>query len=280
MRRAFFVMTSAILKSVALAQLPVHVGDVSGNVQRILDAVRDAEREGARIVLCPELALLGYPPDDLLQRRGLPQVIEAALAQLADQVGDMYVVVGYPEFTAQGIYNAAAVLHDGRKVAGYRKQKLPNYGVFDERRHFLPGDQPCVFELEGQRYALSICEDLWSPDVAAQAAELGADVLLNINASPFDQDKRARRREVIAQRVAETGLAMVIPSCGRPLASVYCVPAPSSKGFSPAVRMPILPSRRLWRCCIKHWCGRCVTMLIAMDFRVPTSACPAVLIRP
>ncbi len=201
-------MTSAPLKSVALAQLPVHVGDVSGNVQRILAAVQDARRAGARIVLCPELALLGYPPDDLLQRRGLPQVIDNALAELCAQVGDMHVVVGYPEFTEQGVYNAAAVLHDGRKVAAYRKQKLPNYGVFDERRHFLPGDQPCVFELDGLRYALSICEDLWSPDVAAQAAAQGAQVLLNINASPFDQDKRAQRREVIRQRIAETGLAI------------------------------------------------------------------------
>lgn len=201
-------MTTASLKTIALAQLPVHVGDVAGNAQRILQAAKDAQARGARIVLCPELALLGYPPDDLLQRRGLPQLIAQALSDLAAQIGDIHVVVGFPEFTPEGIYNAAAVLHAGRVTQRYRKQQLPNYGVFDERRHFLPGHESCVFEVDGQRYALSICEDLWSPAVAAQAAEHGAQVLLNINASPFDQDKRLRRRKVIQQRIAETGLAV------------------------------------------------------------------------
>lgn len=201
-------MTSVNLNTIALAQLPVHVGDVAGNVRRIAEAAREACAAGVRILLCPELALLGYPPDDLLQRRSLPQLIERSLLELAAEVGDIHVVVGYPEFTDQTCYNAAAVLHQGVVRHTYRKQKLPNYGVFDEQRHFRAGTAACIFEVDGTRYALSICEDLWSPDVAAQAAAQGAQVLLNINASPFDQHKRAQRAEVIRQRVAETGLAI------------------------------------------------------------------------
>ncbi len=197
------------LSHIALAQLPVHVGDVAGNVERILAAADEARRQGARLLLCPELALLGYPPDDLLQRRGLPQLIDQALAQLAAGAGDMCLVVGYPEFADGAIYNAAAVLDATGLRHNYRKQQLPNYGVFDERRHFLPGRDSCVFEFGGVRHGLSICEDLWTPSVAAAARAEGAEILLNLNASPFDQTKRSRRREVLRQRVSETGLSIV-----------------------------------------------------------------------
>lgn len=202
-------MTDSIdLSAIALAQLPVHVGDVMGNAQRIVEAAQQAQAAGKRIVLCPELALLGYPPDDLLQRRGLPQWVGEGLDWLRAQCPDMLLVVGYPEFADDSIYNAAAVLHGGELIYNYRKQCLPNYGVFDELRHFSPGDAAGVFEFDGVRYGLSICEDLWQPQVAAQAAAQGAQLLLNISASPFDQEKRSRRRAVIAQRVAETGLPL------------------------------------------------------------------------
>ncbi|MGJ8668516.1 MAG: NAD+ synthase [Oceanococcus sp.] len=196
------------LKQIALAQLPVHVGDVMGNAQRIAQAAKQAHQRGQRILLCPELALLGYPADDLLQRRGLPQLIEQAMQSLLDLDLDLLLVLGYPEFTDHGVFNAAAVLWRGQKLYNYRKQCLPNTGVFDERRHFESGDQACVFEFESQYYGLSICEDIWQPEVAAQAAAQGAKVLLNINASPFDLQKRAGRRQVIQRRIAETGMAM------------------------------------------------------------------------
>ena len=195
------------LQHIALAQLPVRVGDILGNAQAIAEAARQAGAAGQRILLCPELALLGYPADDLLQRRGLPAVIDEAMQWLQQQSLDVLLVLGYPEFTDSGVYNSAAVLWQGQLLHNYRKQCLPNYGVFDERRHFLPGDQACVFDFEGQRYALSICEDIWQPAVSAQAVQHGAQIMLNINASPFDLDKRAGRRQVIQQRIAETGMA-------------------------------------------------------------------------
>ncbi len=196
------------LSPIALAQLPVRVGDVGGNAQRILEAARQAHSRGARILVCPELALLGYPPDDLLQRRGLPELIERGLASLREGAGEMILVVGYPEFGPEGVFNAAAVIGSEGLLCTYRKRQLPNYGVFDERRHFLPGQDCATFEVDGVRYGLSICEDLWTPQVAAETAAAGASVLLNLNASPFDQHKRAQRRELLRQRTQETGLVI------------------------------------------------------------------------
>ncbi len=196
------------LSAVALAQLPVRVGDVAGNVARIIGAAREARAAGAGVLLCPELALLGYPADDLLQRRGLPEVIAEGLQDLIRAADDMLLVVGYPEFTDSAVFNSAAVIGGGGILHNYRKQRLPNYGVFDDRRHFEPGHDAVVFEWAGQRYGLSICEDLWSPGVAAQARAQGAEVLLNLNASPFDQCKREQRRSLLKQRCTETGMAI------------------------------------------------------------------------
>lgn len=196
------------LNGIALAQLPVRVGDVAGNAQRILQAATEATDKGCHTMLCPELALIGYPPDDLLQRRGLPALIEVHLQQLAKASSTMLIVLGYPEYTKSAVYNSAAVLGQGKILHRYKKQCLPNYGVFDERRHFQPGNETCVYEHAGQRFALSICEDLWQPQVAAQARDDGAEILLNLNASPFDQQKRLQRREVIKSRSKETGLAI------------------------------------------------------------------------
>lgn len=194
---------------IALAQLPVRVGDVAGNVERILAAGAEARTRGARLLLCPELCLLGYPADDLLQRRGLPALIRQGLDALIAGAGEMALVVGYPEFAEGVVYNAAAVLTTQGVIANYRKRALPNYGVFDDRRHFQPGDAPCVFEWQGQRLGLSICEDLWDGAPARQAVDAGAQLLLNLNASPFDQAKRARRASLLAERVDELGVPVL-----------------------------------------------------------------------
>ncbi|NGY05260.1 NAD+ synthase [Solimonas terrae] len=196
----------------ALAQLNLWVGDVEGNVQKIIDAAVQARDElHADLLATPELSLIGYPPDDLLLRSAMPRVIGEGVQRLIDEVQGITLIVGLPEYVDDGegrtIYNAAYVIRDGRVIARTRKQLLPNYGVFDERRHFRAGHQPTlVFEQGGVRVGLCICEDIWGPNPAAAARAAGAELLLNINASPFDIGKTADRRRVFAARVAETGL--------------------------------------------------------------------------
>ncbi len=190
----------------ALAQINLWVGDIEGNVAKIIRAAEQAKGQGAELVACPELAMLGYPPDDLLLRSALPRAIDEGLQRLLEAVQGITLVVGLPEFAPEGLYNGAVVIRDGTVIARARKQLLPNYGVFDEKRHFLPGDSVASFELGGRRIALCICEDVWGPGPAAQAQAAGAELLLNINASPFEIGKAAERLAVLRQRHAETAL--------------------------------------------------------------------------
>ncbi len=195
---------------IAAAQLNFWVGDVVGNVAKIIKAANDArDRLKADLVVFPEMAVLGYPPDDLLQRSGLPAVIAEGLHRIGREVLGIHVVVGHPEYTDEGVYNAATVFRDRRAVAHYRKQVLPNYGVFDEKRHFLPGRSSCVFELNRIPVGLCICEDVWGPNPAAMARRAGAELLININASPFTLEKSVERSGVLCARAAETGLPIL-----------------------------------------------------------------------
>lgn len=199
---------------VCMAQLNLWVGDVAGNVDKIVDAALEArDTHKADMVVFPELAVLGYPPDDLLLRRGLPGKIAEGLARIRKEVSGIVVIVGYPEYTEAGIYNAAGVYIGDRRIAHYRKRKLPNYGVFDEERHFAQGDKACVFELAGLSVGLTICEDIWEPGPAADVAKAGASLLININASPFHETKHAERNRILAQRAQETGLSIVYVNC-------------------------------------------------------------------
>ncbi len=198
----------------ALAQLNLWVGDVEGNVDRIVRAAEQArDGLGASLLACTELALIGYPPDDLLLRSGMPAQIEAGLARLCERVRGITLVVGAPEYADGQIYNAAFVLRDGQVLARYRKQHLPNYGVFDEQRHYRAGHEACVFEHEGIRIGITICEDIWVAGPATQARRAGAELLINLNASPFDIDKAANRRRALDSRVVETGLAIAYVNC-------------------------------------------------------------------
>ena len=204
--------------TLALAQLNLWVGDIDGNIGKIIAAARKArDTLQADLLACPELSLMGYPPDDLLLRTALPQAIEAGIDRLLAEVEGITLVIGLPEFAegrADGpLYNAAYVIRDGQVQHRYRKQQLPNYGVFDERRHFKPGDAPCVFELKGRRIGLTICEDAWFSAPSEQARAAGAELLLNINASPWSRGKPGERRRVLDQRVAETGLPLVYVNC-------------------------------------------------------------------
>ena len=195
---------------ITMAQLDFLVGDIDGNTDKIIRVARRASEElGADMVVFPELAITGYPPEDLLLRPSLKPRITKALDRICVADIDAYLVVGYPETTAEGVYNALAVLRGSKVIAGYRKQCLPNYQVFDERRYFRAGSQPCVIDIAGARMAFTVCEDLWEPEPARQAKEAGAHLLVNINASPFHMRKLQERQELHQQRSREGGFPVV-----------------------------------------------------------------------
>lgn len=203
---------------VALCQLDLVVGDLAGNVAAIAAAHARAGSAGADVALFPELAVPGYPPEDLLLKPGFLEDNQEALELLAASItGHCAAVVGWvegvrhpgadPHDATDGPWNAAAVLHDGRVVGSYRKQALPNYGVFDEKRYFDPGagGQP-LYRIGGVVVAVTVCEDVWVPGgPAVQATRDGARVVLNINASPFHAGKQALRESMLAERSAQAG---------------------------------------------------------------------------
>ena len=191
---------------IALAQQDFLVGDVAGNAARMAGWVREVQDAGsADLVMFPELAICGYPPEDLLFHAGLRRQVAESLAQLAASTRDVAALVGYPEFVDNRIHNSVALLMGGRQVANYRKCMLPNYSVFDEERYFTPGDGPTIVDFRGFRLGLGICEDLWDKGPAARAVAAGAEVLLAINGSPFEIGKQAQRERVLAARARETG---------------------------------------------------------------------------
>ncbi len=198
---------------VALAQIDVTVGDLTGNAAAIMAWSRTAAARGAHLAVFPEMALTGYPPEDLVLRESFREASVAALDQLAgtlagEGLGDLAVVVGYLDADG-GPRNAAAVLHGGRVVARYFKHHLPNYGVFDEARYFRRGDTFTVFRLHGVDVALTICEDLWQdggPFAVAALAEVG--LVLSINGSPYERNKDDVRKDLAAQRAMESGASL------------------------------------------------------------------------
>ena len=202
--------------TLALAQINLLVGDVQGNLARTLDEAAHARDEwDADLVMFPELTLSGYPPEDLLFHRGLRTQIERALRGLAAATPGVALVLGFPEYQGSEIYNSAAVYRDGARLALTRKSCLPNYRVFDEKRYFSAGADPAVFECKGIKLGLLVCEDVWEPGPARRACELGAEVLLVINASPFEMNRQRDRERVARERIAECGLPLVyVNLCG------------------------------------------------------------------
>ena len=195
---------------VALAQLNTVVGDLDGNVVRILDALDEAERAGADIAVFPELAITGYPPEDLVLKPGFVADNRAALDKVAARTGRCVAVVGFVD-AARDLHNAAAVCAHGEVQGVYRKRLLPNYAVFDEQRTFVPGDEPLqLYVVAGIAVGVSICEDAWSPTgpIAAHAAG-GAEVVVNLNASPFYAGRVAERERMLATRAADASCALV-----------------------------------------------------------------------
>lgn len=193
-----------------LAQLNSRVGDLAGNTDRILQLARDlVAADQADLLLVPELALTGYPPEDLLLRPALQSRIEAQLLRLQQGIQGITLVVGYPVRRDGRLFNAAGVLQQGQWLAEYYKQRLPNDQVFDEQRYFAAGEHPCVVEIRGFRLGLLICEDIWHPEPARQAAAAGAEALLVLNASPWHQGKHWERVDLAASRCRETQLPLI-----------------------------------------------------------------------
>ncbi len=194
---------------IALAQLNLLVGDVHGNANRVIAATRRARAEfGADLVLFPELTLSGYPPEDLLFHRGFRRQIETGLDRVRKEVDEASVVVGFPEYTRAGIYNSAALISGGSIAAIHRKAELPNYKVFDEKRYFQPGAQPTVVDRRGFRVGLLICEDIWEPESTQLARSDGAELLVVINASPYELHKQREREDIARIRARDVGLPL------------------------------------------------------------------------
>src|SRR3954468_20823954 len=195
--------------SVALAQINSTVGDIEGNARKVADGIARARDEGASLVVFPELALTGYPPEDLLLKTSFLDAARTALRELAAETKEIVAVVGYPE-QAEDVYNTAAVLADGDVVAGYRKLYLPNYGVFDEQRYFQSGAEGAIVEVNGVPVGITVCEDIWEPGPPAMSEALaGAQVIVNLSASPYRAGYGAHRERMLVQRAVDYLAAVV-----------------------------------------------------------------------
>lgn len=194
---------------VRILQFNPLVGDIAGNAERIIAELGAARAAGVDLLVLPELALCGYPPEDLLLRPAFMQRVEAALERIRPATQGLALVLGYPRAALGGLFNVAGVWRDGERLAEYAKQVLPNYSVFDEKRYFQPGAQAVLFEHCGLRIGLSVCEDLWHEGPCRQAAEAGAQLLVSLNASPFHAGKASEREALLERRAREQGLAIL-----------------------------------------------------------------------
>ncbi len=196
---------------IAVAQLNLVVGDLAGNAQKIIAAAKAAHAQGAQLLLTPELSICAYPCEDLWLRPAFIAACDDAVKSVAREtaaLNGLTIVLGHPARDSR-VINAASVLREGRVVATYAKQQLPNYQVFDEQRYFVPGQDACVFEVGGVRVGLLICEDAWAEPPAQQAREAGAELLAVINASPYHLGKGTEREAAMRQRAQAVGLPMV-----------------------------------------------------------------------
>jgi NAD+ synthetase len=222
---------------IAIAQMNATVGDLAGNVARIADFARRARSQGAHLVVTPELALCGYPPEDLLLRADFLEACQHAMDDLVERVRDITLIVGHPRVAGGKCYNSTSIVQNGKVVSTYDKQRLPNYMVFDEERYFERGTGSSVYAVNGVNFGVNICEDAWgvegemtarakgrepgdriginicadswNADAPRAAREAGATVLLVLNASPYHVGKQRVRQEVMRERVTETGLSLV-----------------------------------------------------------------------
>ncbi|PKQ15646.1 MAG: NAD+ synthase [Actinobacteria bacterium HGW-Actinobacteria-7] len=190
---------------VALAQINPTVGDIQGNMARVMRAVQAADDQGAGITILPELVLTGYPPEDLLLKEHFVEDNLMALEQVSAVCGH-FTLVGFVDRVGENLYNAVALCGNNRVLQVYHKRRLPNYGVFDERRYFSEGVAPGLTELGGTMFATTICEDIWTPELAEEAVRAGATLLLNVSASPFHAGKGAEREDMLRARARDNGV--------------------------------------------------------------------------
>jgi NAD+ synthase (glutamine-hydrolysing) len=192
---------------IAIAQSNLLVGDVPGNTERII-AVAEEARDQLRVdlVVFPELALTGYPPQDLLLRPDFIHAVESSLQHLCKEVRGIALVVGHPVTASQELYNAPSLIMDGAVAASYFKRVLPDYGLFDEQRYFRPGQHPGMVEFQRIRLGLTIGEDIEQPGIIAQSVQVGAQLMLNLHATPFHTSKRQPQREALRQGAKESGI--------------------------------------------------------------------------
>lgn len=193
---------------VAIAQHSFLVGAIEDNTAKMTALANEAKAQGADIIVFPELAMIGYPPEDLLLRKNLATRIQVALKALA-KVEDIVMIIGYPHSDHHGRFNSAAILHNGKQRGFYHKQHLPNYGVFDEKRHFDAGKNHVCFDYKGRKIGLLICEDLWKRSPIKALKNAGADVVFVLNASPFATDKQQKRQDVLKTRATEVSLPIL-----------------------------------------------------------------------
>jgi NAD+ synthase (glutamine-hydrolysing) len=195
---------------IAMAQIDLAVGDIAGNTSKIIEyASRARDELQADLVAFPELSICGYPPEDLLFHAGLRRRTEQAVAEIRESIRGIAVLIGFPEYVDDDIFNSCAVFSDGELLCGYRKQLLPNYRVFDEERYFTAGKESAVFRLNGIGIGLNICEDIWQPGPVAASRSAGAECIIAINGSPYEINTQNRREEVVQARIAESGIPVV-----------------------------------------------------------------------
>lgn len=195
---------------IVIGQLNLLVGDVSGNVAQMIAAAQQARDElKADAIVFPELAVTGYPPEDLLLRPDLTERVETGLGELMQATRGIDVITGYPRRQYGKLFNAAVLLRDGAFAAVYYKHCLPNYGVFDEKRYFAAGSEPCVFEIRGVPVGLTVCEDVWEGWPVDEAVAAGAEIVVNLNASPYHRNKGRERYDVVARAARQNRVPIV-----------------------------------------------------------------------
>ena len=196
--------------TLALAQVDLAVGDVAGNAAKIITYANRARDElQADLVVFPELSVCGYPPEDLLFHSGLRENVEDAIGNIRESVRGIAILVGFPEYADDVIYNTSVVFLDGEVLCRYRKQKLPNYSVFDEERYFTAGKSAAVFTLNGVRIGLNICEDLWQHSPLQDSRAAGAECVIAINGSPYEINSQKNREAEVRARIADVRIPVV-----------------------------------------------------------------------
>ena len=196
--------------SIALAQLDFVVGDISGNTELIIEASKKAKKKyNADLIVFPELSISGYPPEDLLLHSGFKKRIFEASNKIQHEINGIDALVGYPEYQDEKIFNSCSVFSERKEIVRYRKEALPNYSVFDEKRYFDSDDNPAIFSIKGKKIGINICEDIWQERAAIRSKEAGAELIIVINGSPYEKNGQEKREKVVKRLTEVTGLPFV-----------------------------------------------------------------------